>query len=555
MASNPDAAGAAAGAAATCGGGSEGAEGAAPHPVRAGVGRQASSSTSAGALKAGVGGLDFEEYTAGGLGRHLGVWSTTSLIIGRIVGTGIFSTPSSIVNELGSVGASLLVWILGLLLAIAGLCVWLELACMIPRSGGEKVYLEAAYRRPKMLVTTVYAIQAVVFGFTSSSCIIFASNMVVASGHTATEWQERGIAIGVIILISLVHAFFPKLGVHGMNFFTALKLLLLLFIVVTGWAVLAGAAPSVKDPYASFRNAFAGSATSGNPYATALYKVIDSYAGWANAMYVLNEVKDPVRTIRIAGPLGLTTCGVLYLFANVAYFAAATPAEIASSGTTVGSYFMGKVFGAAAQRVLSVFVALSAFGNVMTVTFAQARLNQELAKEGVIPFPRFWASNWPFGSPSSGLLLHLIPSLIVIVAIPFGNAYNFLVDLVGYPAAVIHLLVVSGLFYLRHSDPNAERPFKVWWSVAVFFSVGQVFQLVVPFLRPPNGIGDTPPLPYWLYCVVGLVILAISVGYWFVCWVAAPRLGGYTLEPCNEPLADGTNVIVYHRVPRKFADV
>jgi len=91
--------------------------------------------------------------------------------IGRIVGTGIFSTPSSIVNELGSVGAALLVWTLGLLLAIAGLCVWLELACMIPRSGGEKVYLEAAYRRPKMLMTTVYAIQAVVFGFTCVSAL------------------------------------------------------------------------------------------------------------------------------------------------------------------------------------------------------------------------------------------------------------------------------------------------------------------------------------------------------------------------------------------------
>ncbi|KAG5978989.1 hypothetical protein E4U55_005688 [Claviceps digitariae] len=506
------------------------------------------------ALKDGVGGLDFEEYTAGGLGRHLGVWSTTSLIIGRIVGTGIFSTPSSIVNELGSVGASLLVWTLGLLLAIAGLCVWLELACMIPRSGGEKVYLEAAYRRPKMLMTTVYAIQAVILGFTSSSCIIFASNVVVATGHAATEWQQRGIAIGVIILITLVHALFPKLGVHGMNFFTGLKLLLLVFIVVTGWVVLAGGVPSVKDPGASFRNAFAGSTTSGNQYATSLYKVIDSYAGWANAMYVLNEVKDPVRTIRIAGPLGLTTCGILYLLANVAYFAAATPAEIAASGTTVGSYFMGKVFGAAARRALSVLVALSAFGNVMTVTFAQARLNQELAKEGVIPFPRFWASNWPLGSPSSGLLLHLIPSLIVIVAIPFGNAYNFLVDLVGYPASVMHLLVVSGLFYLRRSNPHAERPFKVWWPVAVFFTVGQAFQLIAPFLRPPNGVGDTPPLPYWLYCVVGLVILAISVGYWFVWWVAAPRLGGYVLEPRNEPLDDGTNVVVYHRVPKKFAD-
>lgn len=69
-------------------------------------------------------------------------------------------------------------------------------------------------------------------------------------------------------------------------------------------------------------------------------------------MYVLNEVKDPVRTIKIAGPLGLSTCGVLYILANVAYFSAATPKEIAASGTTVASFFMGKVFGTSAQRAL-----------------------------------------------------------------------------------------------------------------------------------------------------------------------------------------------------------
>ncbi|KAF7560390.1 hypothetical protein G7046_g3750 [Stylonectria norvegica] len=511
-------------------------------------------------LKEHVGELTFDQYTTGGLGRHLGVFSTTALMqvipmgyvsVGRIIGTGIFSTPSSIVTSVGSVGASLLLWVLGLLLAISGLCVWLEFACMIPRSGGEKVYLEAAYRRPQKLITIVFAVQAIALGFTAAGCIVFASNIVVASGRVATEWEERGIAIGVIIFITCIHTFFPKVGVHGMNFFTVLKTALLLFIVVTGWVVLGGGVKSVKDPHASFRNAFAGSATSGNPYATGLFKVLNSYAGWSNAMYVMNEVKNPVRTIKIAGPLGLSICGVLYLLANVAYFAAATPAEIAASGTTVASFFMGKVFGTAARRALSVLVALSAFGNVMTVTFAQARVNQELAKEGVIPFPRFWASTWPFGSPSAGLILHFIPSFIVIVAIPFGNAYNFILDLEGYPGSVINFLVVSGLFYLRWSEPKATRPFRVWLPVAAFFMVGQAFQLVAPFLRPKNGKGDTPPLPYWLYCVVGIAILALSVVYWFFWWVALPKIGGYKLEPHAEQLSDGTSVITYRRVSKK----
>ncbi|CAL5873426.1 uncharacterized protein PFLUO_LOCUS7705 [Penicillium psychrofluorescens] len=325
-----------------------------------------------------------------------------------------------------------------------------------------------------------------------------------------------------------------------MNVLGVFKIVLLLFIVITGWVVLSGRVSSIPDPYVSFHNSFAGSATSSNLYAIALFKVLNSYTGWSNAAYVLNEVRNPVRTLKIAGPVGLSICGVLYLLANVAYYAAATPEEIANSGVTVAGFFMGKVFGSAAERALS-------FGNVMTVTFAQARINQELAKEGVIPLPKFWASSWPFGSPSSGLLLHFIPSFIVIVAIPFGDAYDFILDLEGYPASVINFLVVVGLFYLRWKSPNVHRPFRVWWPVAFFFMVGQAFQLVAPFVRPPGGKGDTS-LPYWLSSVVGIVILLLGVLYWFVWQKVLPTVGRYRLSPECEELSDGTTVVTYKKV-------
>ncbi|CAG8058085.1 unnamed protein product [Penicillium salamii] len=493
-----------------------------------------------------VGGLDFEEYTRGGLGRHLGIFSTIFLIVGRIIGTGIFSTPSSVTSSAGSVGAALLLWVLGLLLAGAGLCVWLELGCMIPRSGGEKVYLEAVYRKPKLLITVVFAVQAVALGFTASGCIVFASNVVLAAGRKATEWEERGIAIAVIVSITMLHTFLPNWGVRGMNAIGVIKVILLLFIVITGWVVLSGQVSSVEDPYASFHNSFEGSATSSNLYATALFKVLNSYAGWSNAAYVVNEIRNPIRTMKIAAPIGLAICGILYLLANVAYYAAATPQEIAQSGVTVAAFFMGKVFGTAAKRALSVFVAISAFGNVMTVTFAQARVNQELAKEGVIPFPEFWASSWPFGSPSAGLLLHFIPSFIVIVAIPFGDAYNFILDLEGYPGSVINFLVVAGLFYLRWTAAEIPRPFKVWWPVAFFFMVAQAFQLVAPFIRPPGGKGDTS-LPYWLPYVIGIVVLIGGIVYWAFWQIILPYFGKYKLTPQHTVLSDGTTVVVYRK--------
>ena len=122
------------------------------------------------------------------MGRHLGVFSCTMLryvsslvslssflyqpSVGRIIGTGIFSTPSSILSSVNSVGASLVLWVFGFVLSFCGLFVWMELGTMIPRSGGEKVYLEAVYKKPKFLATVIYAMNAILLGFTAAGCIV-----------------------------------------------------------------------------------------------------------------------------------------------------------------------------------------------------------------------------------------------------------------------------------------------------------------------------------------------------------------------------------------------
>jgi amino acid permease len=133
-----------------------------------------------------VGDHNPRDATHRSLGRHLGLFSTTMLVVGRVIGTGIFSTPAAITKGVGSVGAALALWTLGLLVSFAGLMVWIELGCMIPRSGGEKVYLEAAYQRPKLFATTVFAFQAILLGFSGKSQ---ASNSEVDSIQTDTSIQ------------------------------------------------------------------------------------------------------------------------------------------------------------------------------------------------------------------------------------------------------------------------------------------------------------------------------------------------------------------------------
>ncbi|KAG1853843.1 amino acid transporter [Suillus tomentosus] len=491
--------------------------------------------------------LTFEEYTAGGLGRHLGVTSCTLLIVGRIVGTSIFSTPSSILSSVGSVGASFMLWAFGFFFSLCGLFIWLEFGTMFPRSGGEKVYLEAVYTKPKYLTTVVFAVYCILLGFTPTGCIVFASNILVAADQLVGRWNERGIALGVIFFVTLLHGLTPKTGVLIMNLLSIFKILILIFVVITGWVVLSGKT-RVADPHYNFRNAFAGSSTSSSDYAAATFKILNAYAGWSNVNYVMNNVRNPVRTLKIAGLLGLGICAVLYLLANVAYFAAATKTEIDESGVTVAALFFGTVFGSAAERVLAVFIALSALGNVVTVTFAAARVNQEIAKEGIpLPFGnKFWASNWPTGkSPLPGLIIHLIPSAITIIAPPPNIAFPFILDIEGYPQQIIDLFVVTGLFYLRWKKPDAVRPFKVWWPFAVFFLVAAAFLLVAPFLRPPGGVGDTPPLPYYLYCLVGITIMFAGVLYWAVWRIILPKVFGYELVLRKEKLDDGTVVAVF----------
>ena len=180
----------------------------------------------------------------------------------------------------------------------------------------------------------------------------------------------------------------------------------------------------------------------------------------------------------------------------------------------------------------------------MTVTYAHARVNQEIAKEGILPFSSFWASTWPMGAPTGGLFLHFIPSIIMITAIPFGDAYNFIIDVEGYPRAIVFFSVVIGLFLLRWKKPFAERPFKVFLPIAGFFLVGQSFLLVAPFLRPPGGKGDTSQ-PYWAYPLVGIGVMVSGLVYYVVLVHILPRIGNYSLKHEKIVLADGTHVMKF----------
>lgn len=355
--------------------------------------------------------------------KQIGLTSAIFLIFNRMIGTGIFATPSTIFALSGSVGLTLFIWVAGMLIALAGMMVYLEFGTGLPRNGGEKNYLEFVYRRPRFLVTGMYASYAVLLGWAGSNSVVFGEYILHAADVEVTRWNQRGVGIACVTSAFLIHGLALKWGLRLQNFLGVVKLLILLLIVFSGFAALGGKL-KIEKPN-NFDNAFANTTGSAYGVVTALYNVIWSYIGYTNANYAMSEMKNPVRTLKIAGPASIAIVGVLYMLANIAYFAAVPKEEILSSGRILAASFFRNVYGKKAERALSVFVALSAYGNVLSVIFSQGRLIQELGREGILPFSKVWASNKPFNAPFAGLFVHWLVSVITMIAPPPGDAYNF----------------------------------------------------------------------------------------------------------------------------------
>ncbi|OCL05471.1 APA family basic amino acid/polyamine antiporter [Glonium stellatum] len=461
--------------------------------------------------------------------REIGVFSAIFLIFNRMVGTGIFATPSAILALSGSVGLSLFIWVAGMVIAAAGMAVYLEFGTGIPRNGGEKNYLEFVYRRPKYLATGFYTGYVVLLGWAGSNSVIFGEYILNAAEVKVNRWNQRGIGLACITTAFLIHGLALKWGLRLQNLLGIIKLSVVLLIVVSGWAALGGAL-KVDKPH-NFDNAFAGTTGSAYDIVTALYNVIWSYIGYSNANYALSETKNPVRTLKIAAPVALISVAIIYMFVNIAYFAAVPKADILSSGRILAASYFENVFGTSAGRALSVFVALSAFGNVLSVIFSQGRLVQELGREGILPYSSFWASNRPFNAPLAGLWEHWLVSVIIMLAPPPGDAYNFILNVISYPLAIVNVFVAAGLLYLYlpNSKIKWSPPFRASWPVALLFLLSNVYLVIAPFIPPKAGQNVYKSLPYYLHCAVGMGIIAAGGVYWLIWAIVLPRVGKYEL--------------------------
>lgn len=176
-----------------------------------------------------------EVYTTSSSRRQIGTVSAVFLIFNRMVGTGIFATPSSIFSLSGSVGLSLFMWVAGGLIALSGMLVYMEFGTGLPRNGGEKNYLEYVFRKPRFLVTTSYAMYVVLLGWAGSNSVVFGEYILNAANVEVTRWNQRGVGLACITAAFLVHSFSVKWGLRLQNFLGIIKLLILILIIVSGF--------------------------------------------------------------------------------------------------------------------------------------------------------------------------------------------------------------------------------------------------------------------------------------------------------------------------------
>lgn len=443
--------------------------------------------------------------------RQIGIFSAVFIIFNRIIGTGIFATPSLILSLSGSVGVSMVMWIVGAIIAAAGMQVYIIWGTALPFNGGEKNYLEYLFPKQRRLVISMYAANAALLAWGAGNSLVFAEYAIASVSPASTKPSSlfspvRLLAFCCLTGVVLLHGLHIPTGLRLQNLLGVLKLGILLIVVGTGGAALFGflqVGVPRPDNFDSWQRVWEGSRGGGNVICACLYNVIWSFVGFSNVNYALAEVHNPARTLRIAGPLAMVVVTVFYLLCNLSYLAAASKQEITGSGRLVAALLFKNVWGSRMERVLSGFVALSALGNVLSVSFSQGRVNQALAAEGILPFSKVWASNWPYQAPLAGLTLHWVVCVIVVFALPPGDAYNFVINVISYPLAVVNAIISFGLIYLslssRASSSPIPRPTAGLLIPTLFFGLTNVFLVVLPMTPPPEDAQPYDRLPYWTH--------------------------------------------------------
>jgi basic amino acid/polyamine antiporter, APA family len=395
------------------------------------------------------------------LARDLGVSHATAIVVGTIIGSGIFLVPTQMMQAVGSAKLVFLAWLVGGLLSFFGALTYAELGAMKPQAGGEYVYVRDAYGPlggflyawTTLLISKPASIATITAGFVlilgTFPVFGFFSLAIVRTPLTVTYGQLA--AITAAVFISFLNYIGVKRAGEFQLIFTLLKMAIIVGIVATCFGYRGGAG------WSNFATDFAGAKGGIAGFMAALVAALWAYDGWNDLNQVAGEIREPGRNIPIALIAGVAIVGALYVLVNagVQYV---LPADAMAASSRPASDAVALVLGGLGASIVSAGMALSMLVTLNGTTMSGARVPFAAARDGYF-FPQVAKVHPRFLTPSIAILLQLGLAVALLLV---GQNFRQLFTLAIFAEWLFYMITASSIFVFRRREPDNERPYRVW---------------------------------------------------------------------------------------------
>ncbi len=442
------------------------------------------------------------------LSRDLGVSHAAAVVVGTIIGSGIFLVPTEMMQAVGSARLVYLAWLVGGVLSFFGALTYAELGAMKPQAGGEYVYVRDAYgplagflyawtwfviAKPASIATIATGLVRILGTFQIFS---FFSRNVISIPFSVT-WGQL-VAIAAAALISFLNYLGVKKAGEFQLVFTILKVFIIFGIVV----ICLGAGQSVASGWSNFATTFTGARGGLAGFMAALVAALWAYDGWNDLNMVGGEVKNPGRNIPIALIAGVAIVGLLYILVNagVQYV---LPADAIAASPRPASDAVARIMGSAGANIVSAGMAISMLVTLNGTIMSGARIPYAVARDGYF-FPTLGEVHPRFHTPSMAILVQAVLSIALLL---LGQSFRQLFSLAIFAEWLFYMIAGSTVFVFRRREAEAVRPYRMigYPVVPAFFIVAAAILLFYTFREN------------WLNSLYGiLVILAgVPIYLWF----------------------------------------
>ncbi|CAD5125696.1 DgyrCDS13902 [Dimorphilus gyrociliatus] len=424
-----------------------------------------------------------------GLKKRVGLVAGISLIVGTMIGSGIFISPKGVTRGSGSVGLSLISWSICGIISMFGALSLAELGTMIPKSGCEYAYLLECYGG-KEKYRSIGRIPAFLFNWVSMLLIKPSSIAIISltcaeyvmvpffddgCGEPPTP-NKKIMAALVIILLTAVNCFSVKLAARIQVVFTVAKLIAIAVIIIGGIVRLG------QGQTAILATGFTGTNKQVGKIAIGIYNGMWAYDGWNNLNYVTEEIINPNVNLPRSILIGIPLVTVCYLLVNISYFTVMTPAQLLDS-TAVAIDFLKTFEGEIRYKMvlISLLIAASAFGSINGSMFAAGRLFYVAGREGHM-VEVMGMVHVKRNTPIPSLVFVSFIALLMIIPADIES----LIDFFNFSAWIFYGLTMSALIVMRFTRKNEPRPYKVPIIIPIIVLIASCYLVVAPIIDDPR---------------------------------------------------------------------